>query len=149
MQIRDWLHVEDHVRGIFAALVKGRPGEVYNLGGGNERPNLEVAKAVLRHTGRPESLLTFVKDRPGHDRRYAIDARKAKRELGWTPGIRFDVGLAATVAWYRENPGWVERARSGDHRAFQAKHYGSSAFRRAAALPAPDRQTTPVRRRRR
>lgn len=146
MQIRDWLHVEDNARGILAALEKGKAGEVYNLGGGNERPNLDVTKAILRLAGRPETLLTFVKDRPGHDRRYAIDCRKANRELGWTPRIRFEEGLAATVAWYRENAGWVSRVKSGEYRKYYEKHYGASAFRKAADLPSP-RQTTPIRRR--
>jgi dTDP-glucose 4,6-dehydratase len=143
LQIRDWLHVEDNVRGILAALEKGRTGEVYNLGGGNERPNLDVAKAVLRLAGRPDSLLEFVTDRPGHDRRYAIDCRKARRELGWAPRIRFERGLAAAVAWYRDHPEWVAGALGASKRPRK----GSTVFRRAASLPSP-RETTPVRRRR-
>jgi dTDP-glucose 4,6-dehydratase len=136
MQIRDWLHVEDNARGILRALEVGRTGEVYNLGGGNERPNLRVARAILRELGKPESLLAFVKDRPGHDRRYAIDCRKAKRELGWTPRIRFEDGLAATIRWYGENAGWVGRVRSGAYREYYRKHYGKG---HARALRRPAR----------
>jgi dTDP-glucose 4,6-dehydratase len=136
MQIRDWLHVEDNARGVLLALERGRAGEVYNLGGGNERPNLRVAKAILRELGKPESLLVFVKDRPGHDRRYAIDCRKAKRDLGWTPEIRFEDGLAATIRWYREHSGWVDRARSGAYRDYYRGHYGTG---HARALRRPAR----------
>jgi dTDP-glucose 4,6-dehydratase len=145
MQIRDWLHVEDNCRGILAALEKGEAGEVYNLGGGNERPNLKVAKAILAHLGKPESLLRFVKDRPGHDRRYAIDCRKAKRGLGWSPRIRFEKGLRDTVDWYRSNAAWVSRIKSGEYRKHYEKTYGS-AFAQASRLAAGARETTPVRR---
>ena len=108
LQIRDWLHVDDNCRGILAALEKGKPGEVYNLGGGNERPNIKVAKAILKILGKPESLLKRVKDRPGHDRRYAIDKTKSRRELGWSPKIPFEKGLRETVEWYRDHPGWIK-----------------------------------------
>jgi dTDP-glucose 4,6-dehydratase len=143
MHIRDWLHVEDNCRGILAALEKGKSGQVYNLGGGNERPNLVVAKAILKHVGAPESLIEFVKDRPGHDRRYAIDCRKAKKELGWAPKIKFEVGLKKTLDWYRDNAGWVSRIRSGEYRSYYEKHYGTG------LASAADKQTTPVIRRRR
>ena len=129
MQIRDWLHVEDNCRGVLAALEKGKKGEVYNLGGGNERPNLSVAQAILKHTGRDESLLQYVKDRPGHDRRYAIDCTKANRELGWTPEIVFEKGLAGTIDWYRENREWVSRIKSGEYRSYYEKNYGAAAGR--------------------
>lgn len=125
LQVRDWLYVEDHCRGVWAALERGRPGEVYNFGGGDERPNLEVVRAILRLLGKPESLIRFVKDRPGHDRRYAIDFSKARRDLGWSPRVPFEEGLAATVAWYRDNPGWVARARGGEYRRYYEKHYGA------------------------
>jgi dTDP-glucose 4,6-dehydratase len=148
MHVRDWLHVEDNARGILAALEKGRAGEVYNLGGGNERPNLQVARALLGLLERAESLLTFVKDRPGHDRRYAIDCSKAKRELGWSPRVRFEAGLRDTVRWYREHAGWVARVKSGAYREYYAKQYGS-VLQAAARLPAGARETTPVRRRKR
>ena len=113
LQIRDWLHVQDNARGILAALEKGKTGEVYNLGGENERPNLQVAKTILKLLGKPESLLEYVKDRPGHDRRYALDSAKAHRALGWKPKVRFEAGLKATVAWYRDNLPWIERVKSG------------------------------------
>ncbi|HEX7898092.1 MAG TPA: GDP-mannose 4,6-dehydratase, partial [Planctomycetota bacterium] len=116
LQIRDWLHVEDNARGILAALEKGKSGEVYNLGGGNERPNLEVAKSILKQLGKPESLLAYVKDRPGHDRRYALDSSKARKALGWTPKVAFAAGLRATVGWYRDNAEWTERVKSGASR---------------------------------
>ena len=132
LQIRDWLHVEDNARGILAALEKGRPGEVYNLGGGNERPNLEVAKSILRLLGKPESLLAFVKDRPGHDRRYALDAEKARTELGWSPELPFEEGLRATVEWYRDNPGWVARARKGAWAKHAERHYGKAILKKPA-----------------
>jgi len=143
MHIRDWLHVEDNCRGILAALEKGKSGQVYNLGGGNERPNLVVAKAILKHVGAPESLIEFVKDRPGHDRRYAIDCRKAKKDLGWEPKIKFETGLKKTLDWYRDNSGWVSRVRSGEYRSYYEKHYVTG------LAGAVDKQTTPVMRRRR
>jgi dTDP-glucose 4,6-dehydratase len=107
LQIRDWLYVDDNCRGILAVLEKGRAGHVYNLGGGNERTNLAVAREILILTGRPKSLIEFVQDRPGHDRRYAIDCSKAKRELGWAPETQFEDGLAKTVAWYETNQEWI------------------------------------------
>lgn len=136
LQIRDWLHVEDNARGILAALEKGKSGEVYNLGGGNERPNLEVAKAILAHLGKPESLLKYVEDRLGHDRRYALDSFKARKELAWSPKIAFDEGLRSTIDWYRENPGWIERVKRGAARGVEAPRFSSR------------RDTTPVIRRR-
>jgi dTDP-glucose 4,6-dehydratase len=147
LQIRDWLHVEDNCRGILAALEKGRPGEVYNLGGGNERPNLDVTREILKILRKPESLIEYVKDRPGHDRRYAIDCGKAKRELGWTPRVRFEKGLRDTVEWYRTHAEWVQRVQSGEYRQYYQKHYGTG-FARASASRAP-RETTPIRRRKR
>jgi dTDP-glucose 4,6-dehydratase len=113
MHVRDWLHVEDNCRGILAALEKGGAGEVYNLGGGNERPNLRVAEAILKELGKPASLVTFVTDRPGHDRRYAIDAAKIERELGWKAAHGFDDGLARTVRWYLDHRGWCDAVQKG------------------------------------
>jgi len=124
MHIRDWLHVEDNCRGILAALEKGKRGEVYNLGGGNERPNLVVAKAILKHVGSPVSLIEFVKDRPGHDRRYAIDCARAERDLGWTRRVPFDRGLRDTIRWYQENAAWVAAIRSGEYMRYYEKQYG-------------------------
>jgi dTDP-glucose 4,6-dehydratase len=107
LNVRDWLHVEDHCRGLVAAAERGRAGRVYNFGGDAERTNLDVVRAILAHLGKPESLLTFVDDRPGHDRRYAVDFARATSELGWSPATRFDEGLAETVDWYRANEAWV------------------------------------------
>lgn len=123
MQIRDWLHVIDNCRGIWAALELGKKGEVYNLGGGNERPNLEVAKAMLTLVDRPHSLIKFVKDRPGHDRRYAINWQKAKTDLGWEPKKKFEEGLRETVDWYRDCSGWVSRVKNGAYMEYYAKQY--------------------------
>lgn len=123
MQIRDWLHVVDNVRGIWAAFTKGKKGEVYNLGGGNERPNLDVAHAILDAVKAPRTLIRFVKDRPGHDRRYAIDWKKAKTELGWEPEKRFEDGLRQTIAWYHHSQDWVRRVKNGAYMEYYAKQY--------------------------
>lgn len=121
-QVRDWLHVEDHCRGLIATLERGRPGEVYDLGGRSERTNLQMVQAVCAIVDelRPDlphrpcaDLIRFVEDRPGHDARYAIDPSKAKRELDWEPRYHLEQGLRETVAWYLENPSWVERVTSG------------------------------------
>lgn len=109
--VRDWLYVEDHCAAIEAVVADGVPGEVYNVGGGNERPNLEIAKMVLAELDKPESLITFVADRPGHDQRYAIDASKIKRGLGWQPDHSFEDALQQTIRWYVEHPEWVESAK--------------------------------------
>jgi dTDP-glucose 4,6-dehydratase len=122
--VRDWIHVEDHCRGLLAALEGGRPGHVYNLGASGERRNIEIVREVLRLVGKPETLIQFVKDRPGHDRRYAIDSSKAQGELGWAPRRRFEEGLAATVAWYREHRSWWERILSGEYQAYYERQYG-------------------------
>ena len=103
--VRDWIHVEDHCAGVAIVAAKGKPGEVYNLGGGNERNNLDIAKALLAALGKSEDLIGFVKDRPGHDWRYAIDASKARNELGWIPTWNFEAGLQQTVEWYRSRQG--------------------------------------------
>jgi dTDP-glucose 4,6-dehydratase len=123
MNIRDWLHVNDNAAGIWLAFEKGRSGEVYNIGGGNERPNREVAAKILKLCGRDESLIQYVADRPGHDKRYALDSKKAREELGWQPQVRFDEGLADTVAWYRGNEEWVRHVKSGEYQAYYQKHY--------------------------
>jgi len=115
LYVRDWIHVEDHCRAVEAVLEAGRPGEIYNIGADGERPNIEVAKEVLRLTGRDESLLTRVADRPGHDRRYAVDASRIRKELGWAPRVGFIEGLEGTVRWYRENERWWRRIVSGDY----------------------------------
>ncbi len=116
-QVRDWIHVLDHCRGVDAALRQGRTGAIYNFGGRSERYNLDVTHLVLKLTGKPESLIRHVTDRPGHDRRYAVECALAERELGWRPTVSFERGLAETVAWYRANETWVERVKSGAYRA--------------------------------
>jgi len=116
MQVRDWIHVIDHCRGVDAALRKGRAGEVYNFGGHSERFNMDVTRAVLKLVGKPETLIKYVTDRLGHDRRYAVDCSKAESELGWSPSVTFETGLADTVAWYKANDAWVDRVKSGAYR---------------------------------
>jgi dTDP-glucose 4,6-dehydratase len=124
LQVRDWIHVDDHCRGLLAALDRGRPGEVYNLGGSAERENLVVARALLAALGKPESLLRFVEDRPGHDRRYAIAHSKARRELAWRPRTRFESGLRRTVEWYlAHRPWWEAIVGSGGFRAYYDQMY--------------------------
>ena len=114
--VRDWVHVDDHCAALDVVLQQGREGEVYNIGGGCEMRNLEVAKLILKALGKSESLIQFVTDRPGHDRRYAIDASKIKRDLGWVAYETFDTGLRKTVRWYLDNPQWWKRIRSGLYR---------------------------------
>jgi dTDP-glucose 4,6-dehydratase len=116
-QVRDWIHVIDHCRGVDAAMRGGAAGSIYNLGSRSERRNLDVTKLVLALCEQPETLIRHVTDRKGHDRRYAIDPSKAERELGWSASIAFEEGLAETVAWYRDHAGWVERVRSGAYRS--------------------------------
>jgi dTDP-glucose 4,6-dehydratase len=123
--VRDWIYVEDHCRAILAALERGRAGHVYNVGARNERLNIEVAESVLDALGKPRTLLKFVKDRPGHDRRYAIDPTKAETELGWRPRETWESGLRKMIRWYQENAKWVERARSGAYREYYARQYGT------------------------
>ena len=110
LNVRDWLYVKDHCLGILAVLEKGRVGEVYNLGGHNEKTNIEIVKIILKELGKPESLITFVADRPGHDRRYAIDPSKAAKELLWQPETKFDKGIKLTIEWYKNNGEWLKEA---------------------------------------
>ena len=121
--VRDWLHVKDHCRAIDLVMRKGRSGEVYNVGGHNERTNLMVVKAILHALGKPESLITFVKDRPGHDRRYAIDPEKIHAELGWLPQIAFEDGIVETVRWYIDSKQWWESIISGDYQTYYDRMY--------------------------
>jgi len=131
-QIRDWLYVTDHCAGIRAVLAGGTLGETYNIGGWNEKANIDIVKTVcslldeLRPdpAGKYERLITYVKDRPGHDRRYAIDARKIERELGWRPAETFETGIRKTVQWYLDHPDWVARVQSGAYRDWLSKQYG-------------------------
>ena len=122
-QQRDWLHVEDNCRGILAVLEKGRAGDVYNIGGMDIEENLSVARRVLELTERPESLLTYVKDRPGHDRRYALRCRKMEEQLGWKPQISLEEGLRQTIDWYKSNSPWLEGVRGGEYRSYYEKYY--------------------------
>lgn len=124
LNVRDWLYVEDHCRAIDLVLRHGQAGQVYNIGGNNERTNLELVKTVLRLLDRPEDLIEFVKDRPGHDRRYAIDAGKIKRELGWEPRVRFEDGIEHTVKWYREHEPWWRAIISGEYMNYYDRMYG-------------------------
>ena len=123
--VRDWIYVDDHCRGILAALEKGVSGGVYNIGARNERRNIEVAESLLEALAKPKSLIRFVKDRPGHDRRYAIDPSLAEKELGWKPLETWQSGLAKTILWYQENGDWLERARSGAYRDYYKQQYGT------------------------
>jgi len=123
LNIRDWIHVQDHCRAIQAVLENGRAGEVYNIGGEGERTNLEITELILGIIGKPRSLIKFVKDRPGHDRRYAIDFSKVKRELSWSPEYALAEGLTQTVQWYIRHKEWWENIKSGAYRYFYQKHY--------------------------
>lgn len=125
LQVRDWLYVKDHCSAILAALEQGRPGEIYNVGGNCSLPNIEVVRRILNATGKPETLMTYVTDRPGHDRRYALTNDKLSRETGWRPEMTFDEGLAATIQWYRENPDWVAHVKSGEYQRFYELNYAS------------------------
>jgi dTDP-glucose 4,6-dehydratase len=125
--VRDWVHVRDHCAALEAVWRRGRPGQVYNVGGRCEKTNLELTHALLDLLGRPRSLIEFVPDRPGHDRRYAVDCTKIERELGWRPTTPFGRGLAETVDWYRANADWVARVRSGAYRRYSERPYGPPA----------------------
>ena len=127
MQIRDWLYVDDHCRALLAVVERGRAGEVYNIGGSRALPNLDVVKRLLAATGKPESLMQPVKDRPGHDRRYALSSAKIRRETGWTPQVPFEDGLKATVDWYRSNPDWIAHVKSGEYQSYYQRNYANRA----------------------
>ena len=120
---RDWLHVEDNCRGILAVLERGRIGEVYNIGGLDMEENLTMARRLLQAIGKPESLLSYVKDRPGHDRRYALACDKMERELGWKPAISLEEGLRQTIDWYRANTKWMAGVRGGEYLTYYEKYY--------------------------
>ena len=124
-QVRNWIYAEDFARGIGFALEHGVPGEVYNVGGPDECPNLEVVQRIVEYTGAGEELIEYVTDRPGHDRRYSLSSDKI-RTLGWEPQVHFEDGLKQTVQWYRDNPAWWEPIRSGDYRAYYERQYGRS-----------------------
>ncbi len=124
LQVRDWLHVNDHCRAIEAVLDQGRPGEIYNVGGSNERTNLEIIRLILKELEAPEDLIVHIQDRPGHDRRYAIDSGKIQRELGWRPRYTFEEGLRETVRWYLEHETWTAEIVSGEYQQYYAAMYG-------------------------
>ena len=122
--VRDWIYVEDHCRAIWLAYEKGRGGEAYNIGARNERENIDVVRAILDALGKPHDLIKFVEDRPGHDRRYAIDPTKAETELEWAPRVQWEDGLANTIRWYQENQIWVDHVRSGEYKEYYKAMYG-------------------------
>jgi len=123
MQVRDWLHVLDHCIAIDVILEKGEIGEVYNIGGNNEKANIEIVKLILKTIGKSEDLITYVKDRPGHDRRYAIDNTKITTQLGWKPSYTFEQGMKETIQWYLDNQKWIERVVSGDYQKYYDAMY--------------------------
>lgn len=123
MQVRDWLFVDDHCRAILSVLEKGREGEVYNIGGSRSLPNREVVQMILQATGKPESLMTRVTDRPGHDRRYALTSEKIEKETGWHPQMPFEEGLAYTIDWYRDHAEWTRRVTSGEYQDYYRLNY--------------------------
>lgn len=123
MQIRDWLHVKDHCTGIDTVLHKGKIGEVYNIGGNNEKANIEIVKLIIKDLGKSEELIKYVQDRPGHDRRYAVDNSKITRELGWAPSYTFEQGIQETIEWYLANQEWMEKIVSGDYMNYYNEMY--------------------------
>jgi dTDP-glucose 4,6-dehydratase len=124
LNIRDWIHVADHCAAVDRVLHHGVPGKVYNIGARHEMTNLQIVRAILGHLRKDESLITFVKDRPGHDRRYSIDPARIESELGWKPQIAFEEGICQTIDWYRSNPSWVDHVRSGEYRSYYQRMYG-------------------------
>jgi len=126
MQVRDWIHVLDHVKAIEKVLFNGKTGEVYNVGADSEKPNIEIVKLILEGLGKDENLIEYVKDRPGHDRRYAIDSSKIENELGWKPEVTFDEGIKSTITWYLENKVWWERILNNEYLSYYEEQYGKS-----------------------
>ncbi len=127
MQVRDWLYVDDHCRAILAVIERGRAGEIYNIGGSRALPNVEVVERILDTVGKPRSLMQTVKDRPGHDRRYALSTEKLMRETGWQAQMPFEAGLRATIDWYRANAAWIARVKSGEYQNYYQRNYANRA----------------------
>ena len=125
MNVRDWIYVDDHTSAVMAVLEEGAPGEVYNIGGGNERTNVDITRLILQTLGQPESLIRFVTDRPGHDRRYAIDSAKLEGELSWKPANSFEEAMKHTIKWYVENEPWWQHVKSGEYLKYYEKQYGA------------------------
>jgi dTDP-glucose 4,6-dehydratase len=125
MNVRDWIHARDHADAIIAVLERGRVGSVYNIGSDNEWPNIDIVKVILRTLGKPESLINYVTDRPAHDRRYAIESARIRGELGWSPAIPFEQGIADTIAWYQEHQEWWTRVMSGEYAEYYHSQYGN------------------------
>ncbi len=123
LQERDWLFVEDYCSAIALVLETGSAGAIYNVSAGAPQPNLKIVQTILKHLGKPESLVKYVQDRPGHDRRYALDSSKIQRELGWAPKVSFEEGIRRTIDWYKSNTGWLGDARSGDYLKYYDRHY--------------------------
>ena len=123
MQVRDWLHVRDHCSAIYSVLTRGAVGEVYNIGGNNEKANIEIVRLILKELNKPEDLITYVKDRPGNDRRYAIDNTKITTQLGWCPKYTFEQGILETIKWYLQNKEWLEHVTSGSYQTYYNKMY--------------------------
>jgi len=124
MNVRDWLFVEDHCCAIDFILQKGKIGETYCVGGNSEKPNIEITKKIIELMGKSEDSIEYVKDRLGHDRRYAIDFSKIKNELGWEPKVSFEDGLKKTISWYKDNESWWKNIKSGDYQKYYEKQYG-------------------------
>jgi dTDP-glucose 4,6-dehydratase len=124
MNVRDWIYVIDHNKAVRLVLEQGKPGEVYNIGASNEMPNIDIIKLILKRLGKPTGLIQYVKDRPGHDRRYAIDSSKIQNELGWKPEFRFDEAIVKTIDWYLNNENWWKRIISGDYQNYYEQQYG-------------------------
>jgi dTDP-glucose 4,6-dehydratase len=124
MQVRDWLHVSDHCSAIDTVLHTGTDGEIYNIGGNNEKANIEIVKIIIKNLDKTEKLIKYVKDRPGHDRRYAIDNTKITTKLAWKPAYTFEQGMKETIEWYMSNTEWIENIVSGDYAKYYEKMYG-------------------------
>ncbi len=125
MQIRDWLHVFDHCDAIDKVLHEGKTGEIYNIGGNNERANIDIVKLIIKSLGKEETLIKYVKDRPGHDRRYAIDNTKIASQLGWQPKYTFEQGMKTTINWYVENSNWLNNVATGEYKKYYEKLYAT------------------------